>query len=299
MDVGDDCDAHGLPVAALDLSGARRRVGGRGVPPLGLDEGARTGSTSRGCMRRTSTPASCCTEASIYERFFWLDSLIADPRDVLVFWLYSRYGHAVHARVGGRADRHRDAARDARLRARLARHAAVRGRCALVGAPARRQRTSSYRGGDLRRLVRARRASSCSSALAVLVVMGFARWCGDRWWIPAVGVFIAALRALRLHLAVRRRHEPQAHQPAVRHRRVHREQLQADSHATKKEHVTDVPIRVQNVHGDTSAANAFTAGFGPTTQGLPLGHAPRRPLHARRGRLRDRATSSATRRATT
>ena len=32
----------------------------------------------------------------------------------------------------------------------------------------------------------------------------------------------------------------------------------------KKEHVSDLPIRVQNVHGDTSAANAFTVGFGPT-----------------------------------
>ena len=221
MDVGDDCDAHGLPGAARYLSGARRRVGGRRVSPVGLDEGARRDRRLGARMRRDFFTGSCCTRAYSYERFFRLDSLLAVLATILVFWLYARYGQRLHARVGGRADRHGDAARDARLRARLARQAAVPGRGALVGPPARRHRTSAIAevifGGWL-----ALGVQFVFLCVAVLVVMGFARLVGDRWWIPGSAFFIAALRALRLHLTVPRRHEPQAHQPAVRHRRVHR-----------------------------------------------------------------------------
>ena len=62
----------------------------------------------------------------------------------------------LRARVGGRADRHGDAARDARARDRLADPAPVRARRALVGPPPRRLGGRVPRG-DLRRLARARR----------------------------------------------------------------------------------------------------------------------------------------------
>ena len=91
--------------------------------------------------------------------------------------------------------------------------------------------------------------------LAVLIVMGFARLVGERWWMPGAAVFIGlyALFTFVSPYLVGSSH------------RLDDPRLQADfDRLARKEGVSGIPVRVQDVHGDTSAANAFTVGFGPT-----------------------------------
>jgi STE24 endopeptidase len=90
---------------------------------------------------------------------------------------------------------------------------------------------------------------------AVLVVMGFARLVGHRWWLPGAA-FFAGLFALFTFIS------PYLVGPShpLRNR-----QLAADFRTlAKKEGVGGIPVRVQDVHGETSSANAFAVGFGPT-----------------------------------
>jgi STE24 endopeptidase len=90
---------------------------------------------------------------------------------------------------------------------------------------------------------------------AVLVVMGFAQLIHDRWWIPGAAYFVC-LFALFVFIS-----------PYVvgSSHRLSDPQLQADfDRLARQEGVGGIPVRVQDVHGQTSAANAFTVGFGPT-----------------------------------
>jgi len=91
--------------------------------------------------------------------------------------------------------------------------------------------------------------------LAVLIVMGFARLVGERWWMPGAAVFIGlyALFTFVSPYLVGSSHK------------LRDPRLQADyERLAAKEGVSGIPVRVQDVHGDTSAANAFTVGLGPT-----------------------------------
>ena len=92
---------------------------------------------------------------------------------------------------------------------------------------------------------------------AVLVVMGLARarFVGERWWLPGAAYFVG-LFALFVFISpylVGGSHE------------LRDPQLRADfERLAREEGVAGIPVRVQDVHGTTSAANAFTVGFGPT-----------------------------------
>jgi len=92
---------------------------------------------------------------------------------------------------------------------------------------------------------------------AVLVVMGLARTrlVGERWWLPGAAYFVG-LFALFVFISpylVGSSHE------------LHDPELRADfDRLARQEGVDGIPVRVQDVHGTTSAANAFTVGFGPT-----------------------------------
>jgi len=98
-------------------------------------------------------------------------------------------------------------------------------------------------------------AEFVSICIALLIVMGLARWLGERWWLPGAAVFvgIAALfnfvapyldyttdplrdKAL---LAAAQRYEGELGLPSI-------------------------PIRVEKVSADTDRANAYAYGFGPT-----------------------------------
>ena len=101
--------------------------------------------------------------------------------------------------------------------------------------------------------------------VAVLVVMGLARLVGDRWWIPGSAFFACPLRALHLHLAVPRRRREQADKRAATTRNSSpAPNSTPTSSGSRTGGRLRLPVRVQDVHGDTSAANAFTVGFGPT-----------------------------------
>ena len=129
--------------------------------------------------RRATTSASCASTRCCRSSCWWS-----------CWSLYARARRALHARVRGRADRHRDAARDARA-SRSSGSPSCRSAlaAALVGPPPRRLRARLPRVGR-EQLVLARAACSCSSASAIVIVMALARPFRDRWWIPGAPVFV-------------------------------------------------------------------------------------------------------------
>jgi STE24 endopeptidase len=90
-------------------------------------------------------------------------------------------------------------------------------------------------------------------SVAVMVVVGLAKWFPRRWWVPAAAVFIA-LQVLLLYASpylvpdVRDLRDPQLRAAAAR--------------IAEREGVKGVPIRVEDV--DTEDPNAFTTGLGPS-----------------------------------
>ena len=188
----------------------------------------------------------------------------------------------LRARVGRRADRHRDAPRDARARDRLAHAAALRDRGRLVGAPSRRLRGGLPRSGrrrvararrDLRRdLHRAPRRDGARAVARELVVdPGSSRLHRDRVGSRAdrpvprprpreagrrgAGPRLRALRAL----AGRQRHP-------------------APDRGGQRRHEPGERVRVRH---------------GADLDDRPLGHAPRRQVHRRRGACRPRPRARA------
>lgn len=91
-------------------------------------------------------------------------------------------------------------------------------------------------------------------SLALLIVMGFARLVGHRWWLPAAPVFVglATLFAFITPylLQTHRLDDPQLAAAAVR--------------LEQREHVSHTPVVVQDVHDVTSLPNAESAGLGPS-----------------------------------
>jgi STE24 endopeptidase len=98
-------------------------------------------------------------------------------------------------------------------------------------------------------------ASFVFLCLAVLVVMGLARLVGRRWWLPGAAFFVGlfALFTFLTPYLVGSSHPLRDPKLAADFRRL-----------AEKEGVAGIPVRVQDVHGETSAANAFTAGIGPS-----------------------------------
>ncbi len=91
--------------------------------------------------------------------------------------------------------------------------------------------------------------------LAIVTVVGFAGRFGRRWWIPATPIFIALAASFSflggwLQLGTE----------------VQRPWLKADiARIERAEGVTGTPVRVQDVSNVTDQANAFTIGYGPST----------------------------------
>ena len=93
--------------------------------------------------------------------------------------------------------------------------------------------------------------------LALLIVMGLAGWLRTSWWIPGAATFVAlgALFAFVSPYLLPDIHSLSVERPALA-RAAHR--------IAAAEHVADVPIRVERVSGETSAANAMAVGIGPS-----------------------------------
>jgi STE24 endopeptidase len=93
--------------------------------------------------------------------------------------------------------------------------------------------------------------------LALLVVMALARWLGGWWWIPGVGVFTAIVALLvfvspYLVPGLERTDDPQLQRTYERYARA--------------QGVEDIPLRIEEVSGDTSQANAYAFGVGPSAR---------------------------------
>jgi STE24 endopeptidase len=91
-------------------------------------------------------------------------------------------------------------------------------------------------------------------SLALLIVMGFARFVGHRWWLPAAPMFVglATLFAFITPylLQTHRLDDPQLAASAVR--------------LEQREHVSHTPVVVEDVHDATSLPNAESTGLGPS-----------------------------------
>jgi STE24 endopeptidase len=206
-----------------------------------------------GLRARDFFTATLLRKGDHYERFLWVDSLLATLVTIVVFLLYARWGkrflrESAAGPIGS-----------GMLLAMLG-FALVW----LIGLPFqiaalwwdRRHDVShvSYGevifGGWIGLGV-----GFVFLCIAVLVVMGLARLVGQRWWIPGAAFFVGlfALFTFLTPYLVGSSHP------------LRNPQLAADFRVlAKKEGVGSIPVRVQDVHGDTSAANAFTAGIGPS-----------------------------------
>ena len=96
-----------------------------------------------------------------------------------------------------------------------------------------------------------------SVCLALLVVMALARWLGSWWWIPGVAVFtaIVALFAFVVPYLVTGLDPVTDRELEATYERY--ERVQGVEH---------IPLRVEEVSGDTSQANAYAFGIGPSAR---------------------------------
>jgi Zn-dependent protease with chaperone function len=92
--------------------------------------------------------------------------------------------------------------------------------------------------------------------VALLVVMALARRVGNWWWIPGAAVFalIAAALVLAGPYLVPGLDEPDDPRLVRTYERFQRAQG-----------VDDIPLRIEEVSGDTSQANAYAFGMGPSS----------------------------------
>jgi STE24 endopeptidase len=94
-----------------------------------------------------------------------------------------------------------------------------------------------------------------SICLVIAIVMGFAGWLRNRWWIPGVpaivgvGVLVAFITPFLIPATHR------LHDPAIR---------AAARRLEQTEGLPRVPLEVQDVHEFTTAPNAESVGLGPT-----------------------------------
>jgi Zn-dependent protease with chaperone function len=100
-------------------------------------------------------------------------------------------------------------------------------------------------------------ANAIFALLAIVVVVGFARRFGRRWWLAAAPVFVG-LGALLVFVS--------GWLLAAPADPVRTPQLRADvTNLERRVGVTGTPVHVQDVSDWTDQANAFSVGFGPST----------------------------------
>jgi STE24 endopeptidase len=93
--------------------------------------------------------------------------------------------------------------------------------------------------------------------IALLVVMALARWLGSWWWIPGAGVF-AVIAALLIFVSP---YLTEGLEP-VKDTRLQRTYERFE----KAQGVDGIPLRIEKVSGDTSQANAYAFGMGPSSR---------------------------------
>lgn len=95
-------------------------------------------------------------------------------------------------------------------------------------------------------------ASFVAVCVALLVVMALARWVGEWWWLPGAAVFTAIALAFAWGAPYLVTGLTEADDPALvaSHERLQRDQG-----------VSGIPLRIEEVSGDTSQANAYAFGL--------------------------------------
>lgn len=111
-----------------------------------------------------------------------------------------------------------------------------------------------------------------SICLALLIVMGLARWLGERWWLPGAAVFVG-IGALFTFVSP---YLDYTTKPLE-----NRQLLAAAKRFEIEQGVGHVPIRVEEVSSDTDQANAFAWGLGPSRQVVVWDTILRRPFTTR------------------
>jgi STE24 endopeptidase len=91
--------------------------------------------------------------------------------------------------------------------------------------------------------------------LTILIVMGFARLMGNKWWLAGAPVFVA-IGLLVTFI--------QPYTSGLQPLEDHTALVQAEHRLANKEGVAAVPLKVENVSGMTTAPNAEAMGLGPS-----------------------------------
>lgn len=96
-----------------------------------------------------------------------------------------------------------------------------------------------------------------AACVALLVVMALARWLGSWWWIPGSGVLVAVVAAVvfvgpYLTTGLEQPDDPRLERTYARFER--------------EQGVEGIPLRIEEVSGDTSQANAYAFGLGPSAR---------------------------------
>jgi len=105
--------------------------------------------------------------------------------------------------------------------------------------------------------------------LAILIVVGIAQVIGDWWWLPGGAAFVALAALFSFVLPYLIPGQEPLRRPAL--------QASANSY----EHqlgLDDIPIKVQDVGGETTAPNAEAVGLGPTRRVILWSTVLRRPF---------------------
>ena len=99
-------------------------------------------------------------------------------------------------------------------------------------------------------------AEFASICLALLIVMGLARWLGDHWWLPGAAVFVAIAALFSFVVPYLDFGTTKPLEDAVLTDAAPRYEEQLG--------LGHIPLRVQEVSADTDQANAFAYGLGPS-----------------------------------
>jgi STE24 endopeptidase len=98
-------------------------------------------------------------------------------------------------------------------------------------------------------------AAFASISLALVIVMFLARRVGERWWLPGAMVFVGIAALFTFGSSYLVIGTTPLDDPALR---------AAASEFERAQGVSGVPVSVEDVSGDTSQANAYAIGLGPS-----------------------------------
>ncbi|MGC9974371.1 MAG: M48 family metalloprotease [Gaiellaceae bacterium] len=91
--------------------------------------------------------------------------------------------------------------------------------------------------------------------LTILIVMGFARLLGNRWWLAGAPAFVGI--ALLVTFV-------QPYMSGLQPLKDHTALVQAEKRLAKKDGLGNIPLKVENVGTQTTAPNAESMGLGPS-----------------------------------